>query len=365
MGSVIIVDFLKSEHSMRLSTLEIAKKINGEVLGSPELLISCLSSLDNVAPNSLVFCDGEANFNRALASEAAVILTNKPAKVSTQKTQIIVSHPFKAFITLIALFNPPILPKPGIHPSSVIAENVTIGKDVYIGPFVSIAENSIIGDNCTIHSHVAIGAQVTLGASVTLHPHVVLYPHTKLGQEVIIHAGSIIGCDGFGYLSADNELIKVPHVGAVCIEEQVEIGANTTVDRATLGETKIGLGTKIDNLVQIAHSVKLGQHNIVCAFTGIAGSTQSGNHVTFAANVGVSDHVLIDDNVILSARAGVPPKKHLLKGNVYLGSPARPWAKGIEHELSVTRIPIMRKKLQALTEKVNSLWKLVNKDEII
>ena len=139
------------------------------------------------------------------------------------------------------------------------------------------------------------------------------------------------------------------------IGDDVEIGANTVVDRATLGSTIIGEGTKIDNLVQIAHSVKLGKHNIICAFTGIAGSTVSGNHVIFAANVGVSDHVRIDDGVILGARAGVPPRKHLKQGNIYLGSPARPREKAIEQELATTRIPLMRKNMRTLSEKVAQL----------
>lgn len=348
---------------MRLSTHEIAEKINGEIIGSAELLVSCLSSLDNVIPDSLVFCEGNSNIQRALDSKAAVILTNSPIKNPTEKTQIIVPQPFKAFISLLTLFHPSPCIKAEIHPSSVIADNVVIGKNVYIGPFVSIGEHSVISDHCVIHSHVAIGANVILDEHVTLHPHVVLYADTTLGSHVTIHSGSVIGSDGFGYQSTDSTLIKVPHVGRVVIEREVEIGANTTVDRATLGETRIGAGTKIDNLVQIAHSVQLGERNIVCAFTGIAGSTISGNEVTFAANVGVSDHVTIDNNVTLAARAGVPPKKHLLEGNVYLGSPARPWAKGIELELSVARIPGMSKKLQRLTEKVNALWQQANQEE--
>lgn len=147
----------------------------------------------------------------------------------------------------------------------------------------------------------------------------------------------------------------MPHLGHVIIENSVEIGANTVVDRASMGATVIGQGTKIDNLVQVAHSVKLGKHNILCAFTGVAGSTQSGDHVIFAANVGVADHVRIDDGVILGARAGVPPKKHLRAGNVYLGSPARPKDKAIEQELSMSRLPGMRKNIKALSEKVDAL----------
>ena len=141
------------------------------------------------------------------------------------------------------------------------------------------------------------------------------------------------------------------------IEDDVEIGASTIIDRATVGETVIGQGTKIDNLVQVAHSVKLGAHNLLCAFTGIAGSTESGDYVTFAAGVGVSDHVKIDHEVVLGARAGVPPKKHLKKGLIYLGTPARPREKAIEHEMSTTRIPLMRKQLKKLSEQVAQLMK--------
>ena len=200
-----------------------------------------------------------------------------------------------------------------------------------------------------------VGHHVHIGHDTILHPHVTLYDHCQLGERVCIHASSVIGSDGFGYTLQAGQHFKVPHVGRVIIHNDVEIGANTVIDRATIGATVIGEGTKIDNLVQVAHSVKLGQHNILCAFTGIAGSTVSGNHVVFAANVGVSDHVRIDDGVILGARAGVPPKKHLRQGHVYLGNPARPKDKAIEHELATTRIPIMRKNLKRLSEKVNAL----------
>lgn len=341
---------------MKLSLGEIADKVGGKVVGDKALIISCLSSLEDVVPQSLVFADGEANLQRAYHSEAGAILV-KPTVETHHKALIQVEHPFKAFIQLLSIFYPNTPPLPSIHPTAIIASTASVGENVFIGPYVTIGENTQIGDHCIIKSHVVIGDDVTVGEHTVLHPHVTIYDKTILGNQVIIHSGTIIGGDGFGYLFIDGEHMKVPHVGHVIIEDDVEIGANTCVDRATIGYTKIGLGTKIDNLVQIAHSVRLGQHNILCAYTGIAGSTISGNHVTFAANVGVSDHVLIDDNVILTARAGVPSRKHLLKGNVYLGNPARPRDKAIEQELSVSRIPLMRKKLAELINKVNQLYK--------
>jgi len=339
---------------MNVSLNDIAKLINGVVKGDGDIQIQTFAPIDNILPHSLIFAEGADNIKRAEASDAAAILVANHIE-GLQKPSIQVDSPFKAFMQLLKHFHPPHPISIGVHPTAVIADDVTLGEQVSIGPFVSIQSGSTIGDHCVIKSHVSIGHQVTIGAHTTIHPHVTLYDHVTIGQRVSLHANTVIGSDGFGYVYEQGKHIKVPHVGSVIIEDDVEIGASTMIDRATLGNTIIGEGTKIDNLVQIAHSVKLGKHNILCAFTGIAGSTTSGNHVVFAANVGVSDHVVIDDGVILGARTGVPPKKHLKQGNIYLGTPARPKDKAIEQELAVTRIPFIRKNLQALTEKVAKL----------
>lgn len=339
---------------MNVSLNDIARIVNGTVIGDATIMVNGLAPIDHVLPNTVIFAEGEDNIKRAEASQAAAILVAKQVN-SLQKPIIQVESPFKAFMQLLQHFYPAHPPVMGIHPTAVIAEDVIIGDRISIGAFVSIQSGSSIGNDCVIKSHVSIGHQVTIGNNTTLHPHVTIYDKSQIGQRVSIHAGSVIGSDGFGYTYENGQHTKVPHVGFVAIEDDVEIGASTMIDRATVGSTIIGQGTKIDNLVQIAHSVKLGKHNIVCGFTGIAGSTTSGNHVVFAANVGVSDHVQIDDGVILGARAGVPPKKHLKQGNIYFGNPARPKDKAIEQELSMTRIPFMRKNIQALTEKVAQL----------
>ncbi|PJD94079.1 MAG: UDP-3-O-(3-hydroxymyristoyl)glucosamine N-acyltransferase [Legionella sp.] len=339
---------------MNVTLNEIAHLIKGAVKGDGDVHIQTFAPIDNILPNSLIFAEGADNIKRAEASEAAAILVANHIE-GLQKPSIQVESPFKAFMQLLQHFHPAHPAVIGVHPTAVIANDVVLGQDVSIGPFVSIQSGSTIGDHCVIKSHVSIGHQVTIGSHTTIHPHVTLYDHVTIGQRVSLHANTVIGSDGFGYVYEQGKHVKVPHVGSVIIEDDVEIGASTMIDRATLGNTIIGEGTKIDNLVQIAHSVKLGKHNILCAFTGIAGSTTSGNHVVFAANVGVSDHVLIDDGVILGARTGVPPKKHLKQGNIYLGTPARPKDKAIEQELAVTRIPFIRKNLQALSEKVAKL----------
>lgn len=339
---------------MNASLFEIAALVDGVVVGDDQLMISALSPIDNIVENALVFAEGSDNLKLAEASQAAAILVATNIE-GLNKPIIRVSNPFTAFIRLLNHYYPQKKPTPGIHPTAFIEDGVTLGKNVSIGPYVTIGSGSIIGDNCVIKSHVSLGQEVKIGNDTTIHPHVTLYDHSQIGSRVCIHASSVIGSDGFGYTLDEGQHLKVPHVGHVIIHDDVEIGANTVVDRATLGSTIIGEGTKIDNLVQIAHSVKLGKHNIICAFTGIAGSTVSGNHVIFAANVGVSDHVRIDDGVILGARAGVPPRKHLKQGNIYLGNPARPKDKAIEQELATSRIPLMRKNVKALSDKVSIL----------
>lgn len=336
---------------MNTSLSEIAKIVNGTVIGNGDIQVSALSPIDAVEPDALIFAEGDDNIKRAELSFAAAVLVSQKHDILT-KPMIQVANPFQAFIQLLSHFYPPQVPTLGIHPTAIIAPDVIMGKEVSIGPYVTINSGSKIGDHVVIKSHVHVGHCVTISHHTTLHPHVTIYDNCRIGEHVCIHASTVIGSDGFGYTLADGQHMKVPHVGHVLIENHVEIGANTVIDRATIGATVIGEGTKIDNLVQVAHSVKLGKHNILCAFTGIAGSTTSGNHVVFAANVGVSDHVRIDDGVILGARAGVPPKKHLRQGNIYLGNPARPRDKAIEQELATTRIPIIRKNLKQLSEKV-------------
>lgn len=341
---------------MNISLHDIASLIQGKVLGDDSITINSLSPIDAITPGSLIYADGDENLKLAEASVAAAIVVSSAVSESS-KPLIQVAHPCKAFISLLNHFNPPKKITAGIHPSAVIGENVQLGEQVYIGPYVCIESGSVIGNHCVLKSHIHIGHDVTIGDNTTIHSHVTVYDNCQIGSRVTIHASTVVGSDGFGYTFVDGKHLKMPHIGRVVIGDDVEIGANTAIDRASMGDTVIGEGTKIDNLVQVAHSVKLGKHNILCGFTGIAGSTTSGNNVVFAANVGVSDHVRIENNVVLGARTGVPPKKLLKEGLVYLGNPARPIELAIKQELSVNRIPLMRKNIKSLTEQVDQLKK--------
>lgn len=348
---------------MNLTLLDIANLVQGIVVGDDSVRVSALSPIENIMPGTLVFAEGENKLKMAESSAAAAILVNQQV-LHSSKPLIQVAHPYQAFITLLNHFYPAKPVKPGIHPTAVIADDVQWGAGVSIGAYVVIESGTAIGNHSVIKSHVHIGSEVTIGENTTIHPHVTVYDNTQIGSRVTIHASTVIGSDGFGYTFVGGQHLKVPHLGRVIIENDVEIGSNTSIDRATMDATVIGEGTKIDNLVQVAHSVQLGKHNILCGFTGVAGSTISGNNVIFAANVGVSDHVRIDDGVILAARTGVPPNKHLKEGNVYLGNPARPKDKFIEMELAVNRIPFMRKNIKTLSEQLNALEKRLAPDEV-
>lgn len=348
---------------MSASLCDIANLVQGVVLGDDSIKISALSPIDDIAPGTLVFADSNEKIKLAEASEAAAILVNK-STISSEKPLIQVAHPFKAFIALLNHFNPAPKITASIHPTAVIGEGVYIGAHVFIGPYVVVESGSHIEEHSVLKSHIHIGHNVTVGKHTTIHPHVTVYDNCKIGARVTIHASTVIGSDGFGYSFIDGKHLKVPHVGHVIIHDDVEIGANTAIDRATMGATVIGEGTKIDNLVQVAHSVKLGKHNILCGFTGVAGSCTTGDHVIFAANVGVSDHVRIDNGVILGARAGVPPNKHLKEDTVYFGNPARPKEIALKHEFAVNRIPLMRKNIKSLTEQVTELRKQLSQLEV-
>lgn len=339
---------------MQASLYEIAKLVKGEVVGDGSLTVFALCPIDSATDNALIFADGNDNLKKAAVSNAAAVLV--PEHVSEfNKPVIRVAEPLVAFITLLTHFYPERKAIPGIHPTAVIADDVILGTGVTIAPYVVIESGSVIGDYCVLKSHVHIGHDVSIGEHSVIHPQVTVYDTCQIGSRVIIHASTVIGSDGFGYTFRDGIHLKIPHVGRVVIGDDVEIGANTVIDRATLGATVVGEGTKIDNLVQVAHSVQLGKHNILCAFTGIAGSTTTGNHVICAANVGVSDHVVIDDGVVLGARTGVAPGRHLKQGNMYMGSPSRSKEKFMEIELATMRLPTMRKNMLAMGKKIEHL----------
>jgi UDP-3-O-[3-hydroxymyristoyl] glucosamine N-acyltransferase len=239
---------------------------------------------------------------------------------------------------VVASYGPKAVPPPpGIHPTAVIGERVTLGQQLTIGAYVVIADGAVIGDRTVIYPHVYIGNETVLGTDCLIYPQVSIRERCQLGHRVILHSGVVIGSDGFGYASVEGVHHKIPQVGTVVVEDDVEIGANTCLDRARFGRTRIGKGTKIDNLVQIAHNVETGHHCIIVGQAGVAGSTKLGDHVTLAGQCGISGHLQIGDHAIVTGKAGV--SKNVPPRAVVRGSPAQEIKSCQMQEIAVRRLP--------------------------
>lgn len=338
---------------MLLQTL--AEHLQASIIGDANVDILSVSAPDNAQINTITVANSKNFLNQALESDVSAIVVETAPEQTIDRPLLIVENCQLALITLLNLFFKQKSPKPSIHPSAVISENSQVHSSAEIGANVVIGEHCIIHENVIIQANTVLGDNITVGKNSHLHPNVTIYNDSSIGENTIIHAGCVIGSDGFGYHFDGKTHLKLQHIGDVEIGSNVEIGANTAIDRATLGTTKIGDDTKIDNLVQIAHNVTLGKNNILCAFSGVAGSVTAGDNVIFAADAGAGDHVTIEDNVTIGPRTGIPSKKRLSSGTTWLGNPARPADKAIEQIVSMQRIPGMKKQLKSLQQKLKEL----------
>ncbi|MCU0612057.1 MAG: UDP-3-O-(3-hydroxymyristoyl)glucosamine N-acyltransferase [Candidatus Eisenbacteria bacterium] len=303
---------------------ELARVARGTVVGDPDTMVDGFAGLSDAAPGDIVYAEKDRAVEAALAGPAAcIILTSVPPDSS--RTFIRAAGPRLAFARILHHMAPPRLPPRGIHPSAVVASSAKVGEGVSIGPLCVVDDGAVIGDGSVLTAGCYVGRDATLGVACILWPHAVLYPGVHLGDRVIVHAGTVVGSDGFGYVHDETgAYAKIPQLGTVVIEDDVEIGANTAVDRAALGRTVIGTGSKIDNLVQVGHNVAIGAHTAVSGQAGIAGSSSIGARCILAGQVGIADHVTVEDGVIIGAQSGVPTGKRIGKGQVVWGTPARP-----------------------------------------
>jgi len=334
---------------MPLTAAEIAKQIDGEVLGEGSMTLTGFAPADKARAGDLTFAENQTYFNRAEQSAAAAIMVDGQFS-STKKTIIRVPNARIAFAKVLPLFFPEPTFAPGVHPSAVVAPSAQIDPAAHIGPHCVVGEQTRIEARCVLHGGNHVGANCVLGADTHLFPNVVLYPSTHVGQRVRIHAGAVIGSDGFGYVLDSGAHRKVPQIGCLIIHDDVEIGANVTIDRGALGSTSIGRGTKIDNLVQIAHNVAIGEHCLLVAQSGIAGSTKLGNFVTLAGQVGLAGHLKIGNKVTIAAQSGV--MHDIPDGEKWFGYPAQPDRQMKRQILAAQQLPELLRRVAELEKKL-------------
>lgn len=334
---------------MPFSAAEVANCLQGKVIGDPATVLTGFAPADRARPGDLTFAESEAFFVKAEQSAAAAIIVSGPFR-SERKTLIQVPDARVAFAKALALFFPETRPAPGIHPSAVIAPGASVDPSAHIGPHCVVSERARIGPRCVLYANDFVGEDCRLGEEVILFPNVTLYPRTEVGNRVRIHAGAVLGADGFGYVQDQGVHRKVPQIGNVIIGDDVEIGANTTIDRGALGPTIIGKGTKIDNLVMIAHNVEVGEHCLLVGQVGIAGSTKLGNYVVLAGQVGIAGHLQLGHGVTVAAQSGV--MHNIPDGQKWFGTPAAPDKEAKRQMVALRHLPEALKRLSALEKKL-------------
>ncbi len=308
---------------MKYLVSQIAELLSAEVVGDPQGVITTVCKIEEGFPGGLTFLSNPKYTSYIYETKATAAIVNKdfaPEK-EVPCTLIKVDNAYLAFAKLLSFYNENQKPKVGISDKACIAPSAQIGDNVYIAEFVSVGENVVVGNGTRLYPHVCLGDNVKVGDRTTLNSGVKVYAGCEIGNDCILHAGAVIGADGFGFAAQDGQYMKIPQIGNVVIGNNVEVGANTCIDRATMGSTKIEDNVKIDNLVQIAHNVVVGEGTGMAAQVGIAGSAKIGKHCILAGQVGVAGHLTVDDQTIVGAQAGV---SHSLKQGVYLGSPAIP-----------------------------------------
>lgn len=329
---------------------ELAEQLGGELRGSADLPIERPVSADSDDPLGIAFAESSEYLSKA-ANVGAVIVGR--GVEDPGRNLIKVDNPRLAFGMLLALSVKPLPIEVGVHPSAVIHESAKIDPSAAIGPYVVVEQGASIGPRAQIYAFCYVGEGCSIGAGTSLMPHVVLYQDVVVGERCLLHSGVVLGADGFGFIWDGSKRFKVPQVGTVRIGNDVEIGANTTVDRATAGVTSIGDGVKLDNQIQIGHNSSIGDHTVIAGHSGISGSTKIGKRVVMGGGVGTNDHISITDDVVLGGRSGVD--RDITEPGQYFGTPARPAAEGVRAMLLVPKLPELMSRIRALEKKVKEL----------
>ena len=319
-------------------------------------VLTGVGGLGDAGPGDLSFLANPKYLGLLATTRAGCVLVGEAKPPLANAVQVVVANPDFALAQLVSAFGPqPVHPEPGIHPLAVIGVRTRIGARARIGAYAVVGDDCEIGDDVVLHPHTVVAAQVRIGEGSVLYPMSSVRERCVLGARVTLHNGAVVGSDGFGYATIDGVHRKIPQVGIVVIEDDVEVGANVAIDRARFGRTRIGAGTKIDNLVQIAHNVEVGSHSILVAQCGIAGSTRLGRHNVIGGQVGLAGHLTLGDQVSVTAQSGVG--KNLPTGAVVRGSPAQDFKTQMAQEVSARKLPEALERLRRLEARIAELEK--------
>jgi len=342
---------------MEFSAEQIATLLGGKVEGNPQAMVSNLSKIEEGAAGTLSFLANPKYTPFIYTTNASIVIVNESfiAEKPIKTTLVRVPDAYSAFAQLLEIYQKFKNGKAGVSSMAFIAPSASYGENLYAGEFVSVGERVAIGNNVKLYPHVYIGDDCIIGDGTIVFPGATLYTETVIGKFCTIHAGVVIGSDGFGFApQADNQYKKIPQTGNVVIEDYVEIGANTTIDRATLGSTVIHKGVKLDNLIQIAHNVEIGDNTVIAALTGVSGSTKIGKHCMIGGQVGLAGHITIADGVKLAAQSGVAAS--LKEENlIWMGSPVVPIAEAKRTFIHLRRLDQLSKRVQELENKFAKL----------
>ncbi|MCL6480517.1 MAG: UDP-3-O-(3-hydroxymyristoyl)glucosamine N-acyltransferase [Firmicutes bacterium] len=330
---------------------ELAEFLQAPLEGDGEVIITGVASPEQARPEDLIYVESERHRARAFRSAAQCVLAPAGLELPGVRTVVRVDQPRLAFARAAAWLVPTPPLAHGVHPTALVAATARLAPTAAIGPYVVVEEGAEIGEQVQIAAFCFIGRQARLGPGCRLYPRVTLYPGVRLGARVTVHAGAVIGSDGFGYVRANSHYEKFPQLGTVEIADDVEIGANTTIDRGALDATTLGPGTKLDNLVHVGHNVRIGAHSIIAAQTGISGSSQVGSGVVLGGQVGIADHCRLEDGCVVGAQAGIPTGKTIRSGQFVWGTPARPMEKFKQQYAWFTRLPELAERIRRLEQK--------------
>jgi UDP-3-O-[3-hydroxymyristoyl] glucosamine N-acyltransferase len=338
---------------------ELAASVGGRVFGDGNVVIERVNSLEAAIAGEIAYVEDEKVFAAAKSSHASCLIVPAAAALDSP-CRIEVAKPKLAFALIAEVLHPPKRAQPTRDPTAIIAETADIALTAFIGPHACIGEHSRVDAGAQIHSGASIGDHVTIGTDSVIHPNVVIYDNVTIGKRVILHAGVVIGADGFGYVRHDQSHHKFPQIGSVVIEDDVELGANTCVDRGALGRTRIGRGTKLDNLVHVGHNCDIGERVVIAGQTGISGSVIIEDDCIIGGQVGFGDHIRVQSGAVIGSKAGVLPGK-IVRPGVWWGIPIQPLSDYKRLNAHLGRLPRMRDEVKELTERVKTLERALHK----